>query len=266
MRVAVISNTSKIGKSSFIFLLASIFARSQHRRVAIMSTSDMTNALDTVEVKAPVGKEGAMPVFKALLDAKQLEPAEIWEYGTRVGTEEVFAFNIMGSSMEENDLLSVNEVLLQQLESELTLIEITGDFESEVNMNVLENVDNIIYVTGMSLDCIRETKHYIETLPEDIVKRTGFLCQKFSYEIMNEKQFAKKLGISVRILMTLPYNVMIPKFEMEHKLNALADKIVAGQEDVIPLRIKLYEIMCYIFGEAGQHNRRGVKEVKDWYK
>lgn len=264
MKVAVISNQeTQCGRSSFILLLASVFARSQRKRVSVFSTGSIGSMIGYVDVKTPKTAITSISVFKAMLGTGNVNDKELYDYALRIGEEEVFAFDIFSSSIEDWQLHDLFFKIINKMKTELILIEIVGSPKEEFNKSVLKNVDAVIDIFNHNQKSITAVKEYVENFEQAIVKRTGYVCQKFDPQTIGEKKLSTLIQMNKRNIMLLPYNPVIAKECLNGTLNTVAKYIVEGNNEVINLRIKICEIMQFLFDSPSY---KYIKGVNEWYK
>lgn len=264
MKVAVISNLeTQQGRSCFIVLLASVFSRSQRKRSSIYSTGDMKNLLSSVEVKTTQTSAKSVSVFRAMLDAATIKDDEIYDYANRIGDEEVFAFNLLDSSFERDELEELFITTMNKDRSDLRLFEIVGPLDNPFNQKVLQNVDAVINIFNHNTASIDAVRDYVENYDKNIVRRTGFVCQKYDANVVGEKKLGHLIKMNARNFIVLPYNPIVGKEAIDGTLNTLARYIVTGHNEVVGLRSKLLEVMQFLFDSPKHKYIRGVSE---WHK
>lgn len=264
MKVAVISNQeTQCGRSSLILLLAAVFSRSQRKQVSIFSTGTISSMINYVDVKTPKTAITSISVFKAMLSTGTVNDKEIYDYALRLGEEEVFAFDIFSSLIEDWQLRDLFFKIINKIKTELILIEVVGSLEDEFNKEVLKNVDAVINVFNHNQKSITAVRNYVDNFEQSIVRRTGYVCQKFDPQTIGEKKLSTLIQMNSRNIMLLPYNPVIEKECLNGTLNTVAKYIISGNNEVVNLRMKLCEIMQFLFDSSSYKYIRGVKE---WYK
>ena len=263
MRVAVISSEELVGKSNTIILLASLFARTQRKRVTIFSTGDMTNILKSVETKTLENNLiTSPPVFRAVLQSHDLINDELFDYAIRIGEEEVYAFNIWGQSIAEHELQELTLETLKRVNTPLVLVEVNGDLNSEYNKAVMENVDAYLYIFNTNFKSIENLQAYMKSGNRRMINRTGIICQKYNPKIISEKKLAALVGTAARNFLTIPYNAVYEKHALEGNLNIVAKHIANGNPEVVKSRIKLLEIMQWLFDSP---KNKYILGIDKWY-
>lgn len=264
MKVAVISNLeTQQGRSSFITLLSSVFSRSQHKKVTILSTGPMKHFLDSVEVKASMTAVKSVSVLKVVMSSSNVQEEEMNDYAIRIGSEEVYAYDIFSSTLAKDDLQSLFMSILKQSKSELVLVEVVGSPDEPFNKQVLESVDAIVNVFNHNPASIEAVRDYVDNGDRDIVRRTGFVCQKYDPDAISEAKLGKFIKMNARNFIVIPYNSVIQKECMNGTLNTLAKFICKGHSEVVNLRSKLLEVMQFLF-DSPRH--KYIKGVNEWHK
>ena len=263
MKVAVISKdgTASVGKKSFIISLASTFSKTQRKRVTVMATDSMKSMLDMVEQKTKPTGAMSMTVYKALLENAALDDNEIQDYGIRIGVEEVFAFDIFGSTMSRGDLEKLFITTLSKIKTDLTLINVIGDHESMFNKRVLDECDVVLYAFNASKEAFSDVLDYLKGLSYEQQIKTGCICLRYDDRVISEKKMSSMIQKNARNLMVFPYNVVIAKLGIDGELNRIAELVMRGEPETIKLRSRLLEVMSYLFDSSG---RKYIKEVSQW--
>lgn len=264
MKVAVISNQSmQTGKSSLILMLASTFARTQHKRVILLSTGDMKDMLDQAYVDYRAENTKSVQVYRAALKTALVSRSSCLDYGMRVGEEEVFAFNLFATTMERNELEELFLATMNTVRVELTLVEVKGGLEDPFNKRVLSECDAILNVFNMSPASLDAVLNYRNNFDTKCVLRTGYVCQKYDANALSESRVAKAIEINKRNLLAIPYNPAVIVKSYNKELNTIGQLVAEGNNAVIDLRMKLLEIMQYLFDDG---KYKYIKGVSEWYK
>lgn len=263
MKVAVISRdrTSSVGKKSFILTLATVFAKTQRKRVTLMGTESMEDMLSMTEIRSFKSGAASMTVYQALLESASLQDDEIEEYGIRVGAEEVFAFDIFSSTMDRPGLEKLFLTTLKKLHTELTIVNIEGDPDSYFNKCVMDECDLILYAFNASKPALKKVKSYLESLSYEQDLKTGCICLKYDERVISEKKMSSAIQKNARNLMVFPYNPVIAKLGIDGQLNRIGELLISGNPEVIKLRSRILEVMCYMFDSS---NRKYIKGVEQW--
>ena len=262
MRVAVISSRGgQEGKSSLIVLLSILFVRTQGRRVSILSTGSMKELLNTVILKGDLKAAKSVSVFKTIIEGNVCRSDELEDYAYRIGEEGVCAFDLFSSLTDVHELDTVFHNTLEKLNADLVLIEVNGDLNEERNKAVLDSTDAILYVFNHSCQSIADLKGYRSVYDQSIVRRTGYICQKYDEKVLGEKKLGKLLGVNARNLMVFPYNPVIVKESIDGKLDTVARFVCQGHHEVVGLRSRIMEIMQFLFDSP---DHKYIKEVSEW--
>lgn len=265
MNVAVISNGTQQGKTSFVMMLATIFSRTQHRKVAVFrdaTTEDVGRMVDLSQVNGKSDSK-SVNIFRAMLESATLSGDEYYDYALRIGNEEAFLFDIYNSSLEISELDEVFYKTVKRIKSDLNLIEVTGDLSDERTKKILEFADVILYVFNHDRKGLDMLNNYIKEYDYTYQRKTGYVCQKFEKEAVSDKQVAKEIGMNRRNILFIPYNPVIIKESLDGTLDLIAKDVATGLAPVINLRMGFLEVMQYLFDSA---RVKYIKGVNEWYK
>lgn len=246
-------------------MLATIFARTQRKRVAVFRDDRIDDLLKMVSL-SQTGSDTdskSVNIFRAMLESASLSGEEYYDYAYRIGKEDAFIFDVYNSSLEKQELDAILFKTLKRVKSDLNLIEITGDLESDKTKEILEFADVILYVFNSERKSLDMLNTYIKEYDYKYQRKTGYVCQKFDREATSDKQVAKEIGMNRRNILFIPYNSVIIKESLEGTLDLLAKDVAVGLAPVINLRMGFLETMQYLFDYGAT---KYIKGVNEWYK
>lgn len=273
MKAAVISLAPTYGKSTFISVLAGVYSRSQKRSVVVMTTGDANDNIQIVDTPVRNDEVANPYVFKSMVEAAELKDESLLNYGVRQGAENVFIFNILGSSMAQNEKEEFFFTAMDKLPATLTLVEICGDYHDEFNRKVIAACDCclcLIDVSQKSIGMVAEFNRFLKELDaedkdklSDKAETVAYVLAKYDPNVMGEKKLTKQTGIAMAGLMKFYYIPALQRYALNGDLDKLAYDIITGINEVVQLRMALYEVMCYLFDAKG---RKIIREIGKWYK
>jgi len=264
MKVAIVSNQpGQTGKSVLAILFGTLFATTQKKRVSIFSTGDMKDLYDMVNITSINSQTKSINVYKALMMSASIRGDEIIDYSDRIGDSEVYAFNLFSAKIDSTELEELFLTTLNKCNTELSLVEIQGDLKSEFNQKVLHNCDTIIYVVNPNRASVEQFHKFQEEMPRRVLLKTGYVCQHYNSNILSEKKLAKDMKVNIRDFKVLPESPAVTKAAYLGDLDKLVKSIKEGVPEVLPLRVKLLEIMQSIFDDG---NVKYIKGVDQWFK
>lgn len=264
MKVAIIGkNNEDVGKSSLIIMLASLFSRTQRKDVAVFSTGsmDMLQAMATVDTQS--NKVKTVGVYKALLESATIRNKEILDYGTRMGDEYVYLFDLFSSVMSKRDSEELFISTINKVKVDMVLVEVVGDINDDFNQRVIKDCDAIFYMFEQSRQSMNAVKEFRENYDKHIVARTGYICSKYQPDAVSGKRLLNFAGIHERETIFIPYMPYIIKHCIEGDLDVIAKRICSCEPEVLPVRIKLLEIMQYLFDTPSY---KYIKDQTNWFK
>lgn len=269
----MISLAPTYGKSTYISILSGVFSRSQKKSVVILSTGDANDNINLVD--CPVRNDAvANPyIFKSMVESAEMRDESLLNYGIRQGAENVFIFNILNSSMDQYDKEEFFLTAMKKLPATLTLIEICGDYRSDFNRRVISECDCCMCLVDMSrksIDMVKEFNKYLkeidaddETGLSDKAETVAYILSRYDPNVMGEKKLTKITGIGEAGLLKFYYIPALQRYALNQELDKLAYDIIFGVNEVVQLRMALYEAMCYLFDSK---DRKIVREISKWYK
>lgn len=264
MNIAVISGQlNQVGLSSFVSLLATVYAKTQQKRVAVLTTGSVQDIVQLNEVKNTADITKNANAYRAIIHSTSVLDKDIWDYGYRLGAEEVFAFENTTQGLPVEDQIAVVDSVIGHIKSTMTLIEVVGDLNNPLNKHVLESAHLVLYVFNHSPKSMKLVKDFISTCDKSVVNRTGFVCVKFDRNVIAEKTLSEGIGINQKRVMQIPYNPAVIKGCVNGTLNTVATYMVKGHAEVANLRPKFLEVMQYLYDTQ---SKKYIKGINEWPK
>lgn len=263
MKVAVISAAPTLGKTTLCQLLAGVFSRSQGREAVILTTGD---ARDNLEVITKYGSSVMIDsphIFKAMLTSAGEDKRELYDYATQAGEEKVYIFDIMSSSMSQEDREDMFIETIKTLPAPLTLIEIAGDYKSEFNQKVLSMCDCALVLIDQSKKGIRDYDKLHLSLNGPLKLNHCVILAQYNNNIASDKKFQEITKIPTRNTYKFPYMPILKKLSFNEELEKVPYEIVHANSEVVELRTHMQELMSYMFDSP---NRKVIRGIDKWYK
>lgn len=266
MKVAVISTVPTCGKTTFIEVLGSVYSRSQGRDVAVFSTGNaseniemITNYTDNEALRNPY-------VFRAMVQNNDQGDKMLLDYGIQAGDEHVYMFDVLGSAMAEEDKEEFIIEAINTIPVDLTLVEIHGDLQSNLNTNVLNVCDCCLVLTEQSPRGFRLAGAISEKLPNPaLAHNMATIISKCDPIVAGDKAMASNMKIGVNSLYRFPRSSMIAKLAYNGELDTAAYNIIIGDAELVQFRVPMLEIMQFLFDDQTR-NRKVIRGIDKWYK
>lgn len=262
-RIVICSPESTSGKTTLIGLLAGVYSRSHGRRVAIVSTGDIKDNKEMISIDYHNEVLANPHTIKAVLENGLENPDDILNYGAKQGREDVFIFDLVSGTIDENEQDEYFKRCVSQIPSDLMLVEIVGDINSDLNKAALDSCDAAIILFKPATKSIRKCRKFQEEIKE--IKPgmpTMLCCNEFDPVIINEKNLDKQV-ITKSSCLKVPFNMTIRKACFDGTLDRLCYDIIAGEGNVLSIRIRMYEILHWMLDDD---RVKIVKEVDRWFK
>lgn len=263
MKVAVISPEQMSGKSAFIATLAGVYSRSQHQDVAILSTGDAADNIEIVDTPIRNDDITNVYVFKSIVQTSDTNDKSLLNYGIRQGGEHVYIYNIMANAMEQEDKEELFLDTMNKLPTRLTLVEIATPIDDKFTQSVIMQCDCILILIDTSLKSFRTIGDFVQKLPEMIRGNIGYVISKSDQSVASDKAIEKITGIKIHQLYKFPYSPVVAKLAFNGELDRIAYNIVVGDFEVTQFRVKMQEIMEFIF-DSGK--RKIIRSIDKWYR
>lgn len=264
MKVAVLSAVPTCGKSVFMEILGGVYSRSQGRNTALFSTGNIS---DISEMVTCFNKNAALDnphIIKAMIDNAQEGTDSLLNYGEQAGDEHVYIFNILNAAMsyEESKEFLINSI--KKIPADLSLIEISGDLNSDLNRDVLALCDCSFILTDQSIKGARLLATTVESMPACKAKRNrGIVLSNFDGNICSDKAFASRVGLKTQNLFKFPSSTVAAKMAFNGELDQIIYKILVGDHEVVNFRRPCQDLMEYLFDSD---KRKIIREIGRWYK
>lgn len=265
MKVAVISAEPTLGKSTFIEVLGGVFSRSQGKDVVVFTTGNAKDNIDLITNNMPANANLDSPyVVKAMIENETEDPKTLLHYGIMAGDERVFYYDIMNSVMSDDDKLEFLLTAIKGIPADLTLVEIVGDVESDINKKVMDLCDCSIVLVDTSIKGIAKYKEIMSKLPGGSMQlNSAMVVSRINPAVVSDKKFAEKIGKRTTDLYRFPYNPVLTKLAFNGELDSVIYNILVGDAEVVNLRMPMQEIMEFIFNTP---KRKMIRSIDRWYK
>lgn len=261
MRIGVISNTARTGKTTVMTSLAYIYSRSQKRKVAIFSTGALKHVVDPLLLLQEKDDAATTGVFKAMLESRSISGEKLFDYAIRGGRDQVFIFDLFTGNKDAQKSMDFLVSTSKSVDADMVLIEVAKDIKWPGNKEVIDACDVILNVFSLDIQSISEMRMYMKSLNPKELKKTILVCNNYDPRIMSEKKLSSFTAKGQNEVLVLDYNPSFVKFAMDGDLSGFVDKCVNGHEDFIKMRSQLEKIMQVLYDTP---KRKRIIPVKDW--
>lgn len=264
MKVAVLSAVPTCGKSVLIQILGGVYSRSQGRKTVVFTTGD---AQDNVSMITCLNKNSMLDnphIVKAMVDNAGDDADNLLNYGAQAGDEHIYYFDILNAAMSSNEKEDFLLAAIDKVPADLTLIEVAGDVNSDLNKKVLAKCDCSLILTESSIKGCKKLVSLIELLPAGKVKiNKAIVLAKYDANVCSDKRFAEKIGMKSQNIFKFPYNSVAAKLAFSGELDKIVYNILIGDYEVVTFRRACQDIMEYLFDSD---NRKVIRGIERWYK
>lgn len=264
MKVAVISAVPTCGKSTLIEILGGVYSRSQGREVVVFTTGEARDNINLVENLAKNQALDNPYIIKSMIENATDDADNLRNYGVQAGDEHVFIFDILGSTMSDEDKEEFLLNAIDTIPADLTLIEICGDVTSELNVKVMEKCDCSIILTDISQKGLEAVSRCMAELKVAAMRlNSAIVMSRADAVVASDKKIAQLLKIKTTSLFKFPYNPIIGKLALDGELDKICYKVIVGDHEVAQLRMPMQELMEFLFNTP---TRTIVRSMDRWYK
>lgn len=264
MKVAVLSAVPTCGKSTFMEILGGVYSRSQGRNTALFSTGDTD---DISEMVTCFSKNAALDnahIIKAMIENAQEGTDSLLNYGEQAGDENVYIFNILSAAMSKEESKEFLMNAIKKIPADLSLIEICGPVDSDINKDVLAMCDCAFILTEQSIKGARSLVNLVEAMPACKAKMNrGIVLSKFDGRICSDKAFASRIGLKPQNILKFPVNTQAAKMAFNGELDKIIYNILIGEHEVVNFRQPCQDLMQFLFDSD---RRKIIREIDRWYK
>lgn len=264
MKVAVMSVVPTLGKTSLIEVLGGVYSRSQGRTVAVFSTGDAVDNIEMITNLTSNDKLDNPYVVKALIENAVEEPEALLNYGVQAGDERVFVFDILNNVMSTDEKYDFLIEAIETIPADLSLVEIIGDVDSELNKRTLALCDCAIILTDSSQKGIRMLNEFRSRLPKGNMQlNQAIVLSRINALVVSDKKFADKAKLKTTNLFKFPYSPVVGKLALDGELDKIVYNILTGDHEVVNFRTPIQELMEFLFNTP---TRKIVRSIDRWYR
>lgn len=261
MKIGVMSNTPRTGKSTVLTALAYTYSRTQKKQVAIFSTGSLESLVKPILRINNKDSAASAGVFRALLETRSLTGNQLFDYAIRGGRDEVFIFDLFDRTKDQSKALDFLHATLDTIRSEMVLVKICGSHKLSGNKLIMDSCDVILNVFNPDMQSINEVVSYAGTLTEAQKRKTIFVCNSLDDRILSEKKVTGMMRKNPIQFSTVYYTPGMIKLFMDGDYSAFADKILTGHEELMQVRGQLEKLMQVLYDDG---KRKRIIPIKDW--
>lgn len=265
MKVAILSTVPTCGKSSFIDVFGGVYSRSQRREVVAFSTG---NALDIINMVTNASKTAELDnpyIVKSMVENASNEDADsLRNYGIQAGDEHVYIFDILNTTLKQDEKEQFLLSAIEKVPADLTLIEICGDPNTDLNRRVLNLCDCSIILTDVSIKGCMNLAEIFEKMPRCIaLTNKALVMSRCNAIVAGDKKISEAIKMKQTDIYKFPYNPIIGKLAFDGELDRVAYDIVNGDYNVSEFRMPLQMLMEFVYDTP---TRKIIRSIDRWYK
>lgn len=263
MKIGIISNVPRTGKTTLMLALGHAYSRSQQSKVAIFSTGQLNHVVEQLLRVQEKDEAATAGVFRAMLETGIIRGEDLFDYAIRSGRDEVYIFDLFNRGGDiKRDSLDFLVETVKSIQAKMTLVEIKGNPKEEGNQKMIDSCDVILNVFNLDNQSISEAKAYDKSLTDIQRKRTMvYICSMYDPRVVSEKKLSGIFGKGQKDIMTFENNPSLEKLFIDGDYDVYADRLVSGHEDLIKTRSEMLRLMQFMYDDG---KRKRIKEIKDW--
>ena len=262
MKVGILSAVPTCGKTTLMALLAAVFAISQRRTAALFSTGDLSDLKCSVELR-DVDAKPKTDIIRTMIESSAGDKL-LLDYGTRIGMENVFLYDVLGADMEDEDKADFLKKAVNAIPVDLTIVEFTGDLHNHVNQEVFKEMDCCFYLVPSTWKAINSYVNILEGMPVCPARYNNkVIAAMIDAKSISDKKFAQLCGTKIEEVIRFPEVDLIPKEALAAHLDAIAQKIVVGDPNYVVLRSPFFEMMTYAYDNQYY---KIIRPIDKWYR
>lgn len=264
MKVAVLSAVPTCGKSTLIEILGGVYSRSQSRKTVVFTTGDANDNLKMITCRDKSEALDNPHIVKAMIDNAGDDSEHLLNYGARGGDEHIYYFDILNAAMSYEEKEEFLLAAIDKVPAGLTLIEICGDHNSDLNKKVMAKCDCSFILTEHSQKGCEKLIKLVQDLPNGRVKlNRAIVLSKYDAVVCSDKSFSSKLGLKSQNIFKFPYNPQAAKLAFNGELDRIIYNVIVGDHEVVNFRRACQDLMEYMFDSD---NRKVIRSIERWYR
>jgi len=262
MKIGVMSNVPRTGKTTVMMSFAHVYSRSQGKVVAIFSTASLSSVTDALKKIHSYDTASTPGVLRAFLETGSISGKEILDYAVKSGKDEVYVYDTIDTKDEVSSIDFLKRTI-RTVSTDLILVEIKGDPTTDSAKNIMNECDAILNVFNLDNQSISAVKEYAKSLDVKMAAKMRYLVNHYDDRIITEKKLSGLTKIAPKFMCVHSYSPLTVKLFLEGDYDIYADRVVYGHEDFTDIRTQcLKEIQMFFNTEK----RKRVREVSDWPK
>lgn len=265
MKVAVLSTVPTCGKSTFVEIFGGVYSRSQRREVVIFSTGDALDVINMVTNLAKTAELDNPYIVKSMVENANNEDADsLRNYGIQAGDEHVFIFDILNTTLQQAEKEEFLLSAIEKVPADMTLIEICGDPNSDLNKKVLNLCDCSIILTDVSIKGCMNLAEIFEKMPKCIaLTNKALVMSRCNPIVASDKKISSAIKMRLTDIYKFPYNPVVGKLAFDGELDRICYNITVGDYNVSEFRMPLQMLMEFVYDTP---TRKIIRSIDRWYK
>lgn len=263
MKIGIVSNIPRTGRTVIMMLLAQVFARSQRRRVAVFSTGELGHIVNPIRDMQEPDDANSVGVFRAMLETGTIAGRALFDYSVRSSRDNVFVFNLIDDNKSIGQSFEFLSRTLKTIDADMVIVEIRGRIDDPKNAEVVNTCDRIINVFNQDVVSINLLKQRLNSLSDKQRSKCVLVCNRFDDRVCSELKLSGLVGVGRKYITTVEDNEVLARLINNGEFEKLTSGIVYGDPTMISLRRDAIKLMrCAVDTET----RRIIKGHEYWPK
>lgn len=261
MKIGIVSNIPRTGRTVIMMLLAQTFARSQRKRVAVFSTGELSHIVNPIRSMQEPDETNTVGVFRAMLETGTIAGKALFDYSVRSSRDNVFVFNLIDNNRSIGKSFEFLSRTLKTIDADMVLVEIRGRIDDPKNTEVVNTCDRVLNVFNQDIISINLLKKRLDSLNSKQRSKCVLVCNRFDDRVCSEVKLSGLVGVGTKYITTIEDNPVLARYINDGEFEKLTNGIVYGNPEMVSLRRDALKLMrCAVDSET----RRVIKGYELW--
>lgn len=261
MKIGIVSNIPRTGRTVIMMLLAQTFARSQRKRVAVFSTGELGHIVNPIKAMQEPDDANTVGVFRAMLETGTIAGKALFDYSVRTSRDNVFVFNLIDNNRFIGQSFEFLSRTLKTIDADMVLVEIRGRIDDPKNAEVVNTCDRILNVFNQDVISIDLVKKRLARLNEKQKSKCILICNRFDDRVCSENKLSGLVGVGRKYIHTVEEHPVLARMINEGEFEKLTSGIVYGDPTMVSLRRDAMNLMR---AAVDTDTRRIIKSYELW--
>lgn len=261
MKIGIVSNIPRTGRTTVMMLLAHVFARSQRKKVAVFSTGELGHIVNPIRAMQEPDEANTVRVFRAMLETGTIAGQSLFDYSIRSSRDNVFIFNLIDNDRSVGQSFEFLSRTLKTINADMVLVEVRGRVDDKKNIEVINSCDRILNVFNQDKISIKLLKDRLSSLSAKQRAKYSLVCNRYDDRVCSVSKMASMIGVSRKSITTIDDSEVLAKLINDGDFDKLTSGIVYGDSTMVSLRRDAMKLMQ---SAVDIETRRIIRDYGQW--